>query len=226
MKLAALLSGGKDSLYAMYLESKKHEIKYIISVISKNPESYMFHVPNIHLVEEQANLMGIPLIKKETRGVKEEELKDLEEVLSAISDEVDGIVTGAVESKYQKNRIDKICERPKIKSLAPLWHKNPETLLKDMLKSGFEIIITAVAALPLDEKWLGRKIDEKCIEELKELNKKHGIHIMGEGGEYESLVLDCPMFKRKIKIAESEKIWDEKTRSGTFNIKKVNTLNK
>ncbi len=226
MKLAALLSGGKDSLYAMYLESRKHEIKYIISIVSENPESYMFHVPNIHLVEEQANLMGIPLIKKETKGVKEEELKDLEEVLSTIADEVDGIITGAVESKYQKNRIDKICEKLKIKSLAPLWHKKPEALLKGMIKNKFEIIITAVAAPPLDEKWLGRKIDVECISELKRMNKDHGIHIIGEGGEYESLVLDCSMFKKRIDIIESEKTWDKKTRSGVLDIKKVNVVRK
>src|SRR3989338_11593333 len=161
MKLAALVSGGKDSLYAAYLAGKKHEIKYIISIVSENPESYMFHVPNIHLVEEQANLMDIPLIKKKTKGVKEDELKDLEGVLSTIADEIGGIVTGAVASNYQKNRIDKICEKLKIKSVASLWHKNPERLIKDMIKDKFEIIITAVAAPPLDEKWLRREIYEE-----------------------------------------------------------------
>ena len=221
MKLAALVSGGKDSLYAAYLAGKKHEIKYIISIVSENPESYMFHVPNIHLVEEQANLMDIPLIKKKTKGVKEDELKDLEGVLSTIADEIGGIVTGAVASNYQKNRIDKICEKLKIKSVASLWHKNPERLIKDMIKDKFEIIITAVAAPPLDEKWLGRKIDEECIEELKGLNKKYGISIVGEGGEYESLVTYCPLFKGKIKIVESEKLWDEKTKSGVLDIKKI-----
>ncbi len=221
MKLAVLLSGGKDSLYAMYLESKKHEINYIISIVSENPESYMFHVPNIHLVEEQANLMGMPLIKKKTKGVKEDELKDLKGVLSAIADEVDGIVTGAVESNYQKNRIDKICEKLEIKSVAPLWHRNPEKLIKDMIKNRFEIVITAVAAPPLDEKWLGRKIDERCIEELKELNRKHGISIVGEGGEMETLVLDCPLFRKRMKIVESKKVWDKKTKSGVLDIKKI-----
>lgn len=226
MKLAALLSGGKDSLYAAYLAGKKHEIKYVVSIVSKNPESYMFHVPNIHLVEEQANLMGMPLIKKETMGVKEEELNDLEEVLSAISDEVDGIVTGAVESNYQKIRIDKICKNLKIKSIAPLWHKNPETLLKNMIKNKFEIIITAVAAPPLDEEWLGRKIDEECISELVELNKKYGISPVGEGGEMETLVLNCPLFRKGIRIVESERIWDEKTKSGMLEIKKIEILGK
>ena len=96
MKLAALLSGGKDSLYAAY-QCNAHEIKYVISVISENPESYMFHVPNIHLVEEQASLMGIPYLQAQTKGEKEKELDDLRAVLQAAC--IDGVVTGAVASR-------------------------------------------------------------------------------------------------------------------------------
>lgn len=214
MKVAALLSGGKDSLYALYLASKENKIKYIVTITSENPESYMFHVPNVHLVEEQAKLMEIEIIKKTTKGEKEKELEDLKSVLGTIDGKIDGIVTGAIESNYQKQRIDKICGELKLTSLAPLWHKDPENLLRDMIKNKFEIIITAVAAPPLDEKWLGRKIDENCVEELVQLNKKYGIHPSGEGGEYESLVLDCPLFKKKLEVSGSKKIWDEKTRSG------------
>lgn len=214
MNLAALLSGGKDSMYALYLAGRENKITYIVTITSENPESYMFHVPNVHLVEEQAKLMGIEIIKKTTKGEKEKELEDLKSVLGTIAGKVDGIVTGAIESNYQKQRVDKICKELNLKSLAPLWHKSPEGLLRSMIKDGFEIIITAVAAPPLDDKWLGRKIDEKCIEELIQLNKKYGIHPSGEGGEYESLVLDCPLFKKKLEVSESKKIWDEKTRSG------------
>ncbi|MBI2075962.1 MAG: TIGR00289 family protein [Candidatus Aenigmarchaeota archaeon] len=214
MNLAALLSGGKDSMYALYLAGRENKITYIVTITSENPESYMFHVPNVHLVEEQAKLMGIEIIKKTTKGEKEKELEDLKSVLGTIAGKVDGIVTGAIESNYQKQRVDKICKELNLKSLAPLWHKSPEGLLRSMIKDGFEIIITAVAAPPLDDKWLGRKIDEKCVEELVHLNKKYGIHPSGEGGEYESLVLDCPLFKKKLEVSESKKIWDEKTRSG------------
>lgn len=226
MRLAALVSGGKDSLYAAYLASKEHEIAYVISMVSENPESYMFHFPNIHLVKTQASLMGIQLIEKKTKGVKEEELDDLEDVLASIKNEVDGLVTGALASTYQKMRIDSICKRLDLLSIAPLWHRPPEEYLRAALADGFEIIFVGVAAPPLDAKWLGRKLDEKAINELVELNKKHGIHPGGEGGEFESLVLDCPLFSKKIHVVHAETNWNEKERSGTFDIKEIRLLDK
>jgi len=218
MRLAALVSGGKDSLYAAYLASKEHEIKYIVSIISENPESYMFHVPNAKLVKKQAEAMQIPLIQMHTAGEKEEELKDLKDALSKIKNNIDGVVTGAIQSNYQKTRIDNLCKELGIVHISPLWQKDSEALLRQMLVDDFEIIITAVGAQPLDEKWLGRKIDEKIVNELISLNQQYGISIIGEGGEFESFVLNCPLFKKQLIIVSSEKHWDEKTRSGTLKI--------
>ncbi len=226
MRLAALISGGKDSIYSTYLASKEHEIVYIISMISENPESYMFHFPNIHLVKEQARLMNISLIEKKTKGIKEEELDDIEEVLLSIKGEVDGLVTGALASTYQKMRVDGICKRLDMLSIAPLWHHDPADYLRKALQDGFEIIFVGVAAPPLDRKWLGRRLDEKAIEELVELNRTHGIHIGGEGGETESFVLDCPLFSKKIQVVHAETDWNEKERSGTFDIKEIRLVDK
>ena len=107
-----------------------------------------------------------------------------------------------------------------------MWGKDPERLLRGMLTDGFEIIIVAVAAPPLDKSWLGRRIDEKCIAELAGLNKKYGISLVGEGGEFETFVLSCPLFRKRIKILESEKHWDEKARSGYLDIRKIETVDK
>ena len=226
MNLAALVSGGKDSLYAAYLASKKHDIKYIISFISDNPESYMFHVPNVHLVEEQAKAMNIKFLEKRTRGVKEEELKDMKELLKMIADEIDGVVCGAIASNYQKTRLENICQDLHLGLEAPLWHKDQEQIMKNMLKDGFRTIITAVAAPPLNESWLGRMIDEKCLKELIELNKKYAISIVGEGGEIETFVLNCPLFEKKIRIMSYQKHWNPHTNSGWLEIRKVALIEK
>ncbi len=225
MRLASLLSGGKDSMYALYLAKKAgHEIKYIVYFESENEESYMFHTPNIQLVEEQAKLLGIEVIKKKTKGVKEEELKDIKVALKDL--DIDGITTGAIASNYQKSRIDNICNELKIESIAPFWGHDPETTLRSMLKDGFKIMIVAVAAPPLDESWLGRIIDDKTIDELVILNKKYGIHIMFEGGEAESFVLSCPLFKKEIIPIETIIKWDEKTRSGVLKINSIRLKDK
>ena len=213
MLLSALVSGGKDSLYAMHLAMKHgHEIKNIISMRSENAESYMFHTHNIDLVREQAKLMGVPFVESSTKGVKEEELEDLKQIISEQG--VEGVVSGAVESRYQFDRIGKICSGLGIESVTPLWHTDQKKYMLDMINEGFESIVVSVAAPPLDEKWLGKKIDEKFLDEIIKLNKNFGISIVGEGGEYDTLVVNCPMFREKLSVGEQKTIWDAKTRSG------------
>jgi len=206
MKLASLFSGGKDSVYATYLAKQEgHSIDCLISIFSENKESYMFHTPSISKVEKQAEVMGIPLIKGETKGEKEKELDDLEEAIKkAIEDYgVEGVVTGAIRSVYQASRIQKICDKLGIECFNPLWQKDEEEYLDELVKAGFEIILVGVFAYPFDSSWLGRKIDSKFISEVKELNKKYEIHVAGEGGEFESFVLNCPLFSRGLEVVES-----------------------
>jgi len=215
MKVACLVTGGKDSLYACYVAIHYGwSIKTLIAVKPKKL-SWMYHGENINLLPIIAKAMDMKLLMKESEAVKEEELEDLKELIEKAG--VEGIVAGAIASEYQRTRIEKICHEIGVKSFLPIWHKRQETLLKDLIKAGFEAIITAVAAYGLNEKWLGRKIDEKCIEELVELNKKYGINVAGEGGEYESLVLDCPLYKKRIEIKEAAISWDGSR--GSYEIK-------
>ena len=148
MKLGVLFSGGKDSCYAAWREKQKgHELACLISIISKNPDSYMFHTPNINLVKSQAKLMNLALITQNTKGVKEEELKDLEKAIKlAIKKyKIQGIVSGAIKSNYQKERVDNICKELNISSIAPLWQINEEIYLKEFMKN-CNVIIVGIAA--------------------------------------------------------------------------------
>jgi len=220
MRIAALTSGGKDSLFAAYaLQKEGHEIKYFLTIVSENPHSYMFHHPNIHLTKMQSEAAGIPLITGKTKGEKEEELKDLEKLLAKVKGKVDGVCTGALYSEYQKARIDAICKKLGLVSLAPLWNIDLPEYWNLLFRNKFEVLITAVAAEGLGEKWLGRKIDKNAVEELKKISEKNRINIAGEGGEFETLVLDCPPFKKKIKILKSRTEWHGD--SGTFVVEKA-----
>ena len=116
---------------------------------------------------------------------------------------IEGIVTGAVESVYQASRIQKICNKLNIECFNPLWQKGQYELLDNLIKYKFEVIITGVAAYPLDKEWIGRKIDKSFIKEIKEL-EKYKINPAGEGGEFETFVLNCPLFKRKLKIVDTK----------------------
>jgi ABC transporter with metal-binding/Fe-S-binding domain ATP-binding protein len=218
MRVAALFSGGKDSVFAVYITKQYGwEVTHLVTLLPEKPDSWMFHSINIHQTDYLAQAMDIPLVKKATTAEKEAELLDLKKLLQDL--EIDGVVSGAIASEYQRTRIEKICDDLGIKSFTPLWHKNQALLLRDQVKAGFHIIVVGVFAQGFDETWLGRPINEGTIDRLEHLNKKHGINIAGEGGEYETLVLSGPLFLRKLVIDESVKEWNRD--SGVLQVKKA-----
>lgn len=205
MKLGVLFSGGKDSTYAAWLAKKQgNELLCLITLLSENKDSYMFHTPSITKVKKQAEVMELPLLTQKTKGIKEDELKDLETVLKeAIKKyKIQGVISGAIASRYQYERIGKICEKLKIESFTPLWQKDELEYLNELIKNKFKVIITGVAAYPLDEKWLGKEINQNFVNKAVDLSNKHKIHIAGEGGEFETFVLDCPLFKKPLKVKD------------------------
>lgn len=227
MKAAALFSGGKDSTYALYLAMKEHEVECLLALVSENPESYMFHVPNIEFTKQQAKALEIPLLIAKTKGKKEEELEDLRNLIIIAKEKykIQAIVAGAIASKYQKERIEAICAVLDLELLAPLWDVDLEEYMDNIIKNKFKVIITAIFAEGLNETFLGKVIDINIINELKQISKTTGINIAGEGGEYESFVLDAPIFKKKLVIEDSE-IRMEKENVGVYFIRKLKLLEK
>ncbi|MBX5328363.1 MAG: TIGR00289 family protein [Candidatus Bathyarchaeota archaeon] len=223
MRVAVLATGGKDSTLALYrVLHAGHEVKYLVSMIPLREDSWMFHYPNIRLMDLFAQAVKIPLVKAETSGIKEIEVEDLKRLIGTL--DVDAVVSGAIASNYQKIRIEKICEQLKLKCITPLWGENPLNLIKEILQHRFETIITGVYAYGFSREWLGRKIDEATVKDLIELNRQYGISIVGDGGEYETLVLDAPFFKKRISIIEAKKTW--KNQSGYFLVTKAILENK
>lgn len=216
MKAGILFSGGKDSVYATYIAKKEgYELSCLITIHSDNKNSYMFHTPSIKKTEKQAEVMNMPLFTDKTEGKKEVELEDLERAIKKARDKYgfEVLVTGALHSVYQASRIQKICDKLGLRCFNPLWHKDEIEYLNELVNNKFDIIIIGVAAYPLDNFWLGRKIDKKYIEDVKILKDKYKIHPAGEGGEFETFVLNCPLFERKLEVksfkdtSEGENSW-------------------
>jgi ABC transporter with metal-binding/Fe-S-binding domain ATP-binding protein len=219
MKLGVLFSGGKDSTLALHKAAEKEEVVCLITLVSLNKESFMFHTPNIEITALQAEALDLPLIKKITEGKPEEELKDLEEAIAqAIQNfKIEGVVTGAVESVYQSARIQSICHQLGVWCFNPLWKKNQKAILEEIVTQGFKVIISGVFAYPLDRSWLGKQVDLNVIEKLAALEKEYGLSPSGEGGEIETTVLDAPLFKKKIEVLDHEV--EGKGNSWVFKIK-------
>ena len=223
MRLAALVTGGKDSVLALYrAQQMGHTIEVLATMIPKRDDSYMFHFPNIHLTELLSRAVEIPLAKAETSGIKEKELGDLKKLLASL--DVEGVVSGAVFSSYQKQRIQRICDELGLKSVTPLWHQDPLDLMNELIDLKFNVIIVGVYAYGFDKSWLGKEINSATLEKLVELHKKYQISLIGEGGEYESLVLDAPFFKKRIEIVEAETSYENG--SGVLVVKEAKLVDK
>ncbi len=217
MRLGALYSGGKDSTLAVERAmGEGHEIAALIALASDNPESYMFHVPNIWLTRLQAEAMGVPLVQRRTEGVKERELEDLRAAVEDAMEEhrIEGLVSGAIYSNYQMSRISALCGELGLESVAPLWRKPPAELLREMVSKGYRVVMSAVAAEGLGPEWLGRELDEAAVEGLTKVHETCYVCTGGEGGEFETLVLDAPIFKKRLVILEAERVWSG--RSGVY----------
>lgn len=209
MNACVLFSGGKDSTMALYYAlNEKEDVKYLLSMKSRNAESYMFHVPNIHITDLLSEALDIPIMSVETDGIKEEELEDLKHAFQDLKNlGIECIYTGALYSQYQKSRIEKLGQEVGLKIISPYWHVDELEYMREIVSLGFKIIISGVAAWGLDESWLGRVIDDEVIDELVKLNEKYYVDIAFEGGEAETLAIDGPIFKKKVKILKDRKEW-------------------
>ncbi len=198
----------------------------LITLSPKRLDSYMFHYPNVRWTGLQAEAMGLPQVVQETEGIKEAELEDLKEAIATAKArfDIEGVYTGALASVYQKSRVDRICEEVGVRSISPLWRIDPERHLRNLLEAKFEVVFTSVSALGLDQSWLGRTIDSKVIDELVKLHSRYGLHIGLEGGEGETFVTDCPIFRKRVEIQESERVWNGD--SGYLNITRASLVSK
>ena len=218
----SLFSGGKDSSWALYRALERGlDVSRLVTVHPEN-DSYMYHVPATHLTALAAESIGIDLVDVHPGDFEAEaatdsgaqgdaELEPLEAALEELDDSlpggIAGVTAGAVESEYQTSRIEAMCERLDCELFAPLWQEDPRQLGDAMLDAGFEIVILQVAAGGLDESWVGRQLDRDALDELEALNDEYGVHVLGEGGEFETFVVDGPHMNRRIDL-DYDVVWD------------------
>jgi ABC transporter with metal-binding/Fe-S-binding domain ATP-binding protein len=215
----SLFSGGKDSSWALYRAVERGLAVERLVTVHPEGDSYMYHVPATELAALAAESIGIPLVDvrpgafdtddrhgsgldASARG--DAELEPLEAALADLADELDGglagVTVGAVASEYQYTRVEAMCDRLGIDVFAPLWDRDPLELGRAMLDAGFEILILRVAAGGLDESWLGRQLDRTALADLERRQDTHGVHPLGEGGEFETLVTDGPHMRQPLKL--------------------------
>ncbi len=206
MRVFVSWSGGKDSCLAYYKALKLgFKVSFLLTMLEENGLRSRGHGVKADVIRLQAESLGVPIVFGKASWEKyEDEFKRILKNLKN-SDGVEGGVFGDIRLEEHKEWVEKVCGEVGIKAFEPLWNKKYEELLTEFFGNGFEAIIVGVKANLVDKKWLGEKISWKFIEYLK----NHNIDLFGEAGEYHSLVVSGPTFKRKISIVKSQKTFKD-----------------
>ena len=205
------------------------KVEGLITIHITNDDSMMFQIPNTSIAGLQAHSMGVPWLPILSDGKQEEEISDLENGINGLTNvydaferivfdtkvidfpdnlllqlanlEIDALVVGALRSDYQKTRIERMCEQLGIISYCPLWHHEPKGHMQSLVEHGFDVRIVSVSTDGLGEEWLGKKITRKSLEDLTRISTKYRFNLDGEGGEFETIVVDAPHMSQSIEVS-------------------------
>ena len=195
-------SGGKDSCFACYQAmSQGYQVSHLVNFISDEFDRVRFHGTEAKLIQMQSQAMGLPLLQKQTSwDGYEQEFK--EGVRSLIPDGVKGMVFGDIYLQEHRDWVERVCAELGIEAVEPLWEKDLEEILGGFIDSGFEALVVSAKSELIEQEWIGRRVDRSFMDYLRH----KGIDICGENGEYHTLVVDGPIFKKKIDITQSKTI--------------------
>jgi diphthine-ammonia ligase len=205
MSYIASWSGGKDGCLACYEAIRQgYEVSHLMNFISREFHRVSFHGTEAKLIQLQSQATGIPLLQRETTwDGYEHEFK--EAVRSLIPSGVGGVVFGDIYLQEHRDWVERVCGELGIEASEPLWGKNPEDVLSSFIDASFEAVVVSAQSKLINEDWIGHLVNKNFIGYLKDRN----IDICGENGEYHTLVIDGPIFKRPIQLIENKTIGRE-----------------
>lgn len=204
MRVIALLSGGKDSVCAVEV-ARGHGWDVVVALAMRPAvdDAWMFHTPNLDVVRGVAQCLGLPLMEWPVAEGPAEEVAGLGQALACAKQvfKLDGLVSGALASEYQKTRLDGIGHRLGLRTFAPLWHKDPGSYMASLLDGGYDVRFSRTAAEGVPTAWAGERVTTAKVQEMARHRARP--HVAGEGGEYETLVLDGPAYRRRLVVDEA-----------------------
>ena len=202
-------SGGKDCCLACYRAvARGLKVRYLANMIAEDGKRSYSHGLAPRVLEAQAQAIGIPLIQQRARRDNYEvEFKKM--LLSLKEEGVSGGVFGDIDLDEHRQWIERVCGDVAVTPHLPLWGEEQEKLLKDFISLGFTAIVVAAKAELFDREWLGRKVDRDFLDHLETLKETKGVTPCGEAGEYHTLVVDGPLFERRLEILRSRRVLRE-----------------
>lgn len=223
--VGVLVSGGKDSILSLWIALHKYNVTSILNIVPKKDDSQLFHYENSEYVGLISNMLGLKFYSAELKSNNiHEELTTLTDLI--LKSGVKAIVTGGVLSEFQRFKFNRAAKLANVNCYNPIWRKSPEGILNLLINNNFEVIIVSVSSMGLHKNLIGKSLTLKLYEHLKNLKDEFGLSIIGEGGEFETFVLDAPFFPKKLVIEDSEILWDDKRDTGWLKINELNVIKK
>ncbi len=171
-------------LLSIWHKKQGHEVTCLLSIFTKSEESHLLHYPNLQWTKLQSESMNIPQLTIHSESNEtNDELSALEKLLQNAKDQfhIEGLVHGGIKSQFQKEKFESLCSKLDLVAITPLWNKEPEQYMNDLLDSDFIFIMITVSSDGLDDTWLGKEITKSDIDTLKQLSEKFGFNLNFEG---------------------------------------------
>jgi uncharacterized protein (TIGR00290 family) len=203
MKVVASWSGGKDSCFAYYLASQQGFEVVSLLTMMMNQEKSNFHMIPSSILDAQSEAIGIPIVKQQATPETYE--NDFKSALRRFKLKgVQGLVTGDIYevAGHEEGWLGRVLKEVGLKPVKPLWMGDTKQIYLDYLKTGYRAVVVRTNLEKLGVEWLGRLLDKKFYEDILKIGN---IDPCGEGGEYHTVVIDGPTFKKKIEILETVK---------------------
>jgi len=209
MKVAVMFSGGKDSTFAIdYALEKGWKIDYLLSVKPTRTDCFLFHFATVEQTPELAKILGVKHILTSCNIADPEKEAEIVKNI-VIKNPVDAVVLGGTGlQETQIRSIQKALLPHGIEVFAAHAGQDHDIVMKEMIKKGYKFMITQIASDGLNKDWIGRVLDEKNMNELFARSIKYGFHCGGEGGYYDTLVIDGPIFNSRLEVLESHKVME------------------
>jgi len=199
-------SGGKESALSLYrAKNEGIEITYLLNMLSEDGEYSRSHRIRKDCLRGQSEAIRIPIIQRKTSWENyEREFKSA--VLELKENGLEAGVFGDVDLQEHRDWVERVCKDLGVKPILPLWKEKREKIIKDFIEANFKAIVIVTQANLLGKEWLGKKIDEEFIDNLKSLTN---VDLCGEKGEYHTFVYDGPIFEKQVKFAVGKSVFKD-----------------
>lgn len=219
IKAFASWSGGKDCSLALYrAKVGGMDVRYLANTVTEDKQLSCSHDISAAVIHRQSEALGIPIVQLPTTG-DTYEAEFVKMLKSFKAEGIDGGVFGDIDFNPHREWIENVCRKADITPYLPLWEEDQRKLLEEFIEAGFVAVVITIKAEFFGKETLGQVVDRNFISQLDEMRKTKDITPCGEAGEYHTLVIDGPVFQKRLEITESEKV----TRGDHHFLKILNT---